>query len=418
MAPDACFAHRWARLAVTTKVAARVAELAARDRFGRLVGYLAQRFGTLSEAEDALSQALLSALEQWPVEGIPNNPSAWLLTVARRRITDAMRRNRTRDQAQAHLETLAEERADLVVEAPDFPDDRLKLMVACTHPAIARSVQAPLILQVVLGFDAQTISSVFLVSPTAMGQRLARAKRKIRASGIRVDVDGVDLSEERAAGVLDAIYTCFTAGWIDGGTKWRSEAQWLGRLVCRARPDDAEALGLAALMRFIDARRDARLVEGHYIPLDAQDSRAWYHDEIDEADLLLARASRLKRPGRFQIEAAIQSVHGARRRTGRTDWAAIGRLYDALMQVAPSVGGAVSRSAAWLMAGHRDAAQAQLDALEPQDVKAYQPYWAVAAEVAKRSGDQARAQACYDRAIGLSVDPAERAYLVSQQKKM
>ncbi len=404
---------------MTVSAQQRVAELAARDRFGRIVGYLAARFGTLSEAEDALSLALVAALEKWPEDGVPDNPTAWLLAVARRRLTDMARRGQTRQRAEEHLTTLAEERADLMMETPDFPDERLRLMVACADPGIPRSVQAPLMLQTILGFDAATIASAFLVSPAAMGQRLARAKRKIRTAGIRLDVGRDDLSPQRLAGVLDAVYACFTSGWVaesSTSADITTEAIWLARLMTQQRPTDPEPLGLLALLLFAHARRDARIDSlGRYVPLDEQDTLRWHHDEIAEAEQLLGRAATLRTPGRFQIEAAIQSAHCDRHRTGVTEWRMLGRLYDALMRVAPSIGSAVSRSAAWMMAAQLDAAEAQLDALDPADVKTYAPYWVVSAELARRREDHAKAIGCYAVAIGLTINPAERAYLETRR---
>src|SRR5713226_3549313 len=333
--------------------ARETAEAVARRCYGKLIAFLSARTGDVAGAEDALSDAFAAALDDWPERGIPETPEAWLLTVARRKMIDAVRRRRTGEAAAPDLQLMAEElEAAAASEAP-IPDDRLRLMFACAHPAIDPGVRAPLILQTILGFDAATIASAFLISPATMGQRLVRAKSKIRQAGIPFRVpERADLAE-RLEAVLEAIYAAFAQGWSDpAGTEIRrrnlaEEGIWLGRLVASLLPDEPEALGLLALMLHADARRGARrTAQGAYVPLADQDPTLWDTQLIEEAEDLLFRASSMGVVGRYQLEAAVQSAHVVRRRTGRSDWAAIERIYDALLALTGSPVVAINRAIA------------------------------------------------------------------------
>jgi RNA polymerase sigma-70 factor (ECF subfamily) len=350
-------------------------------------------------------------------------PEAWLLTVARRKLLDNARRRRTSEEAVPTLELLANEIED-DESAAAIPDDRLRLMFACAHPAIDAGVRAPLILQVVLGFDAATIASAFLVAPSTMGQRLVRAKSRIRQAGIPFRVPERHELAERLDAVLEAIYAIYTEGWSDpAGTQARSrglaeEAIWLGRLVVSLLPEEPEALGLLALMLHAEARREARRdAQGEFVPLGAQDPARWDTQLIDEAETLLLSASRLGALGRFQLEAAVQSAHAARRLSGETDWAAIVALYDALLAMTGSVVVAINRAVALSeqSGSARGAAEglAALDALKDDGQLAeYQPYWAARAALLARTGDAQAAAEAYQRAIGLESDPAVRRFLL------
>jgi RNA polymerase sigma-70 factor (ECF subfamily) len=400
------------------------AEAVARRGYGKLVAYLAARTGDVAGAEDALADSFAAALTDWPVNGIPRNPEAWLITVARRRMIDAVRRRRGDAGAAEHARLIAEELA--AAEAKDMQDDRLHLMFACAHPAIDPGIRAPLILQTILGFDAATIASAFLVSPATMGQRLVRAKSKIRQAGIPFRLPERSELNERLAAVLDAIYAAFSEGWSDpAGTETRrrnlaEEAIWLGRLVASLLPAEPEALGLLALMLHAEARRSARRdAAGDYVPLAEQDPQAWDTRLIDEAEALLLRASRMGAVGRYQLEAAVQSAHGVRRRTGRSDWAAIEQLYDALASLVDSPVVAINRAIS--IAETRGAAEglAALDALDGDARLAeYQPYWAARAGLLARTGEVAAAEAAYDRAIGLEADPAVRRFLQHRRAEL
>jgi RNA polymerase sigma-70 factor, ECF subfamily len=398
-------------------------ERVARESYGKLVAFLAARTRDVAGAEDALSDAFAAALVDWPKNGIPRNPEGWLLTVARRRQIDAVRHRRTAEGAAEHLRFLTEMTADHADADAAIPDERLALMFACAHPAIEAGVRAPLMLQAVLGFDAATIASAFLIAPATMGQRLVRAKNKIKQAGVPFRVPNCDELGPRLGAVLDAIYATYTEGWSDpAGTEARrrnlaDEAIWLGRLLASLLPEEPEALGLLSLMLHTHARRAARRDEsGEYVPLSDQDPALWDAGMIDEAEAWLVAASRLGRTGRYQLEAAVQSAHGIRRNTGRSDWKAIEQLYDALLAMTASPVVAINR--ALVIAETRGAAAALTALDELKDdvrLKEYQPYWAARAGLLARLGQLEAADHAYERAIGLEREPAVRGFL--QQRR-
>ena len=400
-------------------VAALAAETAARQSYSKLIAFLAARTRDVAGAEDALSEALAVALTDWPEKGVPQAPDAWLLTVARRKLVDALRRRRLDEDASAHLQWLAELHDDDEAE-PAWPDRRLGLLFACAHPGLQRDLHAPLMLQVVLGFDAATIASAFLIAPATMAQRLVRAKAKIRQAGIGFEVPQGEALRERLATVLDAIYAAYAEGWSDPeGVDARrrnlaDEAIWLGRLVASLLPDESETLGLLSLMLHAHARRDARRNgAGDYVPLSEQDPARWDAAMVDEAETLLHRANRCDGiPARYQLEAAVQSAHAMRRRTGVIDWPAIEHLYDALCELTGSPVAALNRAVALAETRGPAAGLAALDALASDARLAeYQPYWAARAELLMRSGANEAAQQAYAQAIGLEREFAVRRYL-------
>ena len=398
-------------------LAREAAENAARRSYGKLIAFLAARTRDVAGAEDALSEAFAAALTHWPKDGVPENPEAWLLTVARRRASDVVRKSRRHEDASNHLNLMAEELAS--ANDNGIPDERLALMFACAHPAIDAAIRAPLILQTVLGFDAATIASAFLIAPSSMGQRLVRAKTKIRHAGVPFRIpERADL-RERLDAVLEAIYATYTEGWSDPvGTGLRrrnlaTEAIWLGRLVASLLPDEPEALGLLALMLHTEARRDARRdADGEFVPLGEQDTARWNAATIDEAEVLLHRASRMNAIGRYQLEAALQSAHAVRRIARRADWDAILALYDALLALTGSPVVAINRAIAVAETQGAGAGLATLDthAGDPR-LSQYQPFWAARAELLARTGQAKEADAAYERAIGLETDSAIRAFL-------
>jgi RNA polymerase sigma-70 factor, ECF subfamily len=406
--------------------ARQAAAAVARRSYGKLVAFLAARTRDVAGAEDALSDAFAAALADWPSSGIPSSPEAWLLAVARRKMIDASRRRRSHEDAAGYLRLLQEELEAAAASETQIPDDHLLLMFACAHPAIDPGIRAPMILQTVLGFDAATIASAFLVSPATMGQRLVRAKKKINQAGIPFRLpERADL-RERLAAVLGAIYAVFSEGWSDpAGTETRrrnlaEEGIWLGRLVVALLPEEPEGLGLLALMLHAEARRGARRnPQGEYVPLADQDPQLWNTPLIEEAEALLLRASRMGAVGRYQLEAAVQSAHVVRRLTGKSDWAAIERLYDALAAIIDSPVVAINRAIAIAETRGPAAGLLALDALAGDARLAeYQPYWAARAGLLARTGAQAAAEAAYERAIGLEADPAVRRFLQQRRAQL
>lgn len=399
--------------------ARRAAEDAARRSYGKLVACLAAQTRDVGEAEDALSEAFALALKIWPERGAPASPEAWLLTAARRRALDAKRRGKTRAQAVPRMEMMMDELAAGQADHRPIPDDRLRLIFACAHPAIEASARAPLILQTVLGLDAAAIASAFLVAPAAMGQRLVRAKHKIRDAGIPFSEPDLEAAPERLEAVLEAVYAVFTQGWSDpAGADPKSrglveEALYLGRLIAALIPAEPEPRGLLALMLYAHARRAARRDgDGRFVPLDAQDTALWDARLIEEAEALMLDAVRQGKVGRFQLEAAIQSAHAHRRLSGVTDWPAVVSLYDGLVALTGSVVAALNRALALSRAEGPAAGLAALEAVAADPRLAdYQPYWAARADLCERAGDLDQAEPAYLRAIGLESDPAVRASL-------
>jgi predicted RNA polymerase sigma factor len=402
-------------------IARRTAETAARDSYGRLLAYLAARARNIAACEDALADAFRAALETWPARGVPDRPEAWLLTAARRNLLHGYRHDKVREAAAPALALLGGEEGYDPMQADTIPDDRLKLMFVCAHPAIDAAARTALMLQTVLGLDAARIASAFLVAPATMGQRLVRAKAKIRDAGIAFEIPGPDELAGRLDAVLAAIYAAYSRGLDDvpGADADRAglaaEAVWLGRVLAGLMPDEPETLGLLALMLHCEARRAARRDEaGAFVPLDRQPTARWDRALMAEAEALLARAASFARMGRYQLEAAIQSVHAQRAMTGITEWAALDMLYGALGALAPSAGATVSHAAVRAGVAGPDAGLVLLDALPPDLVAAYQPYWVVRGHLLAEAGNPAESHSAYTRAVGLTEDPALRAFLVAK----
>ncbi|WP_199535876.1 RNA polymerase sigma factor [Dyella psychrodurans] len=402
------------------------ASTVARRSYGKLLAYLAADMHDVSAAEDALSEAFAAALADWPANGCPDQPEAWLMTVARRKGIDGTRRHRTGDAVAAQLRAIADMQAECMHadgEDDAFPDRRLALLFACTHPAIDASVRAPLMLQTVLGLDAKTIASAFLVSPEAMGKRLGRAKQKIREAGIPFVIPEREAWSGRLDGVLDAVYATYAEGWSDPDEAdlvrrdLADEAIFLARLLVELLPQEPEAMGLLAGMLYAQARRSARRnAQGDYVPLAKQDISLWDAAAIDEAEALLQRASAFKHIGRYQLEAALQSAHIERRRSGRTDWTPEVQLYGALLALTGSPVVALNRA---LAVAELEGLQVALAILEDLSVDKrltdYQPYWAALADLLARAGQKTRAHHAYEIAIGLTRDAAVRRFLQDRQ---
>lgn len=398
----------------TATTAAEVARVA-RESYGRLVALLAVRTRDIAAAEDALGDALAAALATWPRSGVPDRPEAWLLTAARRRLLDAARAAGVRRDAAPTLALTALTVEEAEDERGAIPDRRLALMFACTHPAIAAAIQAPLMLQVVLGIDAARIAAAFLASPAAIGQALSRAKAKLRDAAIPFAEPAPEERPARVGAVRDAVYAALALGHDDAaaGAALADEALWLARVAAALLPDDAEVLGLLALALHVEARRGARrAADGSYVPLDTQDPGLWNRAMILEAEQALHRAAPMRSPGRYQLEAAIQSAHAGRLFGHPPEPEAIAVLYGALVAHAPSIGAQVGRAGALLAARGPEEALAALDAIT--GAEGYQPWWAMRAETLSRLG-RPEAAAAYARAIALAEDPAVRAFLRTRQ---
>ncbi|HKD06201.1 MAG TPA: DUF6596 domain-containing protein [Bryobacteraceae bacterium] len=401
----------------------RAIERVARESYGRLVAYLSVRTGDVASAEDALSEAMIRALASWPRDGVPGSPEAWLLSTARHALIDMMRRQRV---------ALATAESASLLRRPDrepgFPDERLKLLFICAHPAIDSAIHTPLMLQTVLGLDAARIASAFLISPKTMGQRLVRAKTKIRSGGLRFEIPERRHLPQRLQAVLEAIYAAFGIAWDEAGADesgrdLAEEAVWLARMVLQLLPHEAEVYGLLALMLHCEARRAARRgANGEYIPLARQDPTRWSAALIDEAEQLLVKAAQFRRPGRFQWEAAIQSVHAERIRGRATDWHGIACFYEQLARLSRGLGARTGYAAAIAKCNGPQAGLAVLDEIEKTSERSlftvYQPFWAVRAHLLEASGKRIEALEAYDMAIGLSRDAAVREFLHGERAKI
>jgi RNA polymerase sigma-70 factor (ECF subfamily) len=398
-----------------TPSATAVAGRVARESYGRLVARLAWQWRDLAAAEDALSEAFAAALHHWPVQGVPDAPEAWLAAAAQRRLLHHARHSRlTQDP---RVTAVLRDDVSAAPEPDEVPDARLRLMFVCAHPTLAAHVHAPLMLQSVLGLDAQAIASAFLVSPSAMAQRLVRAKARIREAGLRFEIPETRELPQRLSAVLEAIYAAYTLGRHGTDTPagdLREEALFLARLAVELLPAQAEALGLLALLLHAEARRAAQFDPGgRFVPLTEQDPTAWNAALIDAAEAALWSAAQLRQPGPFQIEAAIQSAHAQRRATGQTPWRAIAQLYTVLVQHHPSLGARTGHAVAVAETGDATGALALLDSLPTDAVATYAPYWVARAHVLRLAQAPGRAEAL-QRAIGLTDDPRLRDFLATQ----
>ncbi len=395
--------------------AARSAGVAARDSYGRLLALLAASTGDLGAAEDALADAFERALRTWPSHGVPDNPDAWLLTVARNRLRDEWKSARARRAVPLEAgDTLAHVDD---VDVDSVPDRRLELMLVCAHPAIERAVHTPLMLNTVLGFTADQVGRAFSMPPSAMATRLVRAKKRIKAAGIPFRIpDRTDLPA-RMASVLEAVYGAYVIEWATGPQPRRlpPEALHLAEVLTTLVPGDPEARGLAALIELSAARAPARVdADGHFVPLADQDPSLWNPHLIGRAHEHLRAAHAQRQLGRFQLEAAIQAVHCARGPDGTTDWPTLLALHRILHTVAPSLGSGVALAAVTAEVEGPAAGLAALDALlaeSGRQAQRFQPAKATRAHLLDRLGRTQEAVAAYESAINLTHDTAERQYL-------
>ena len=410
-------------------------EHVARTAYGRLLAILARETGDIATAEDVLADAFTRALTTWADKGPPDNPESWLLTAARNRNRDRLRSSHHRTSLAGDTLEEMESRADAAIASTmtrlttsDLPDERLKLMLVCAHPAIDERMHTPLMLQTVLGLDAKAIATAFAVPSATMAQRLVRTKAKIKQAAIPFAVPESHVLSERLDAVLEAIYGAFAADWqltgdaagagdAHGASDLAREALFLADLMVGLMPDHAETLGLAALLWFGHSRSGTRIdCDGCLVPLDEQPAESWDKTALSRARALLRRASGHGKLGRYQIEAAIQSVHADRLETDRVNWTAIVQLYEGLMHLAPTLGAAVARAAAVGRAYGPSAGLSALDQVAPADAEAFQPAWAVRAHLLAERGDGEAAHRAYQRAIDLTTNLAQRRFLTQRQR--
>ncbi|MCL4249092.1 MAG: RNA polymerase sigma factor [Anaerolineae bacterium] len=395
-----------------------------RAEHGRVLAALISQLGDFSLAEDALQDALVNALERWEIDGVPRNPAAWLLTVAKHRAIDRLRRAATHERKTALLDLpdTEDENEDTMDAA--LPDDRLKLMFTCCHPALALEAQVALTLHTLGGLSTPEIARAFLVPVATMAQRLARARKKIRNAGIPYRVPPADKLPERLDALLAVIYLIFNEGYVatDGEALTRGdlcgEAIRLCRVLVALLPESAEARGLLALMLLHDSRRETRLdAAGQLVLLDEQDRTRWNRAKIDEGTAILDEALALYAPGPYQVQAAISALHADVPTAEGTDWPQIVLLYNTLAQMTPSVVVEVNRAVAVAMA---QGAQAGLDLLLRLEGQAdsFYPYHVARADLLRRTNQREAAADAYARAIALCGNSAERAYLLRRLNEM
>lgn len=391
-----------------------VAQVVRSDR-GRLMAALIARLRDFQLAEEALQDALEAALRHWGRAGLPASPQAWLLRVAQRKAIDRLRQAARDGRRAADLALLAMDEA-AETDPEDIPDERLRLIFTCCHPALDPKSRVALTLRMLGGLTTAEIARAYLDSDVAMGQRLSRAKAKIEAAGIPFAVPGPELWAERLGSVLTTIYLIFNEGYSasSGLVPLRAalcdEAVFLARLLCQLRPDEPEIEGLLALMLVTHARSAARFAQGNLVPLEAQDRRLWDKARIAEGLGLLDRAMARRRSGPFQIKAAIAALHVQDAPGGGTDWPQIVLLYDALLRMEPTPVVRLNRAVALAEAGMRPAALREIDALAVA-LDRYPQFHAARADLLRRLGRGPESDIAYDRAIALAPTFADAAFL-------
>lgn len=403
---------------------ARLSKIMRQNR-GRLMAALIRTLNAFDLAEDALQDAVERALVHWARNGIPDRPDAWLLQVARRAAIDRIRKARRFQDRQPELHRLMEEdEEDRAADAPEIPDERLRLIFTCCHPALDEKSRIALTLRTIGGLTTREIARAFLDTDATMGQRLSRAKSKIAAAGIPFRVPDRAEWDPRLNSVLTVIYLIFNEGWTAGPgeapirTGLCDEALWLAELLTGLAPEDPEIEGLLALMLLLHARRDARFdTAGAFVPLDAQDRGLWDQPMIDRGLAILDRAVARRLPGPFQIQAAISAIHAQARTPQDTDWPQILLLYTRLEALTPSPVVRLNRAVALAETGNIGAARRALADLSDA-LAHYQPYHAAVADLARRDGDRNAAVTAYDRAISLSKNDRERQWLADRKSRI
>jgi RNA polymerase sigma-70 factor, ECF subfamily len=401
--------------------------LAHEDEWARVVAVLARRFGDLDVAEEAAAEAFATAVERWPADGIPPNPGAWLTTTANHKALDRIRRESKREDKQREAQMVYGDDPSEPLGAID--DDRLRLIFTCCHPALAMETRVALTLRMVGGLTVAEIARAFLVQESAMGQRITRAKAKIKAARIPYRVPSAEDLPARVSGVLAVLFLVFNEGYLATGADTdpvrhdlTAEAIRLTRLIRALLPTDGEVAGLLALMLLTEARRTARVsAGGELVPLDQQDRGAWDAALVAEGHRLvrerLAASAAGVAPGRYQILAAINAVHTSARDIRDTDWSQIVALYDQLIRVDPSPIVALNRAIAVAELDGPEVALAAVDRLESK-LAGYHAYHATRADLLRRLGRSQPSRAAYDRAIELAGNTAETAYLTRRRDQL
>jgi RNA polymerase sigma-70 factor (ECF subfamily) len=386
-----------------------ILEEAFREHWGRVLATLIGLLGDFDLAEEAAQDAFAVAAERWARDGVPSNPSAWLITTARNRAIDRIRRDRVRVEKTKQLEVPQTVEAAEMEDETTFPDERLELVFTCCHPALSTEAQVALTLRTLGGLTTTEIARAFLVSEATMAQRLVRAKKKIRAAGIPFRVPPDDALPERLTGVLATVYLIFNAGYSSGRGETSAEAIRLGRMLAALMPDEPEVLGLEALMLLHASRAQARTsATGEVVLLDEQDRTRWDRELIARGLALLERALALRGPGPYQVQAAIAGLHAQAERAEDTDWPQIAALYGALAEYQPSPVVELNRAVAVAMADGAGAGLALLDGLE---LDGYHLYHAARADLLRRLGRGGEAREAYERARALATNERERAFL-------
>jgi RNA polymerase sigma-70 factor (ECF subfamily) len=392
------------------------AERVARASYGRLLALLAAPTGDIETAEDCLAEAFAKALRSWTEAGVPANPEGWLLTVARNRQRDVLQsaghrlRASLTDQMEAGVATMD------AMDPHAIPDRRLALLFVCAHPAIDAAVRTPLMLQTVLGSEARSIARAFSIPEPTLAKRLTRAKRRIRDARIPFSIPDRSHMASRLTPVLEAIYGAYAIDWqvvsrVTPRESLAAEAHYLAVLLAELLPQEPEVLGLAALLSLSLSRAAARGSQEEFIPLEDQDTARWDRALIAQGERYLQRAQSLGQRGRFQLEAAIQSVHCARASSGTTDWAALRKLYAVLATAAPTLGARVALAATIGRMEGPERGLATLDAIADPAVLRFQPAWATRAHLLAEAGRLEEAEQAYRKAISLTTEPGVRRYL-------
>jgi len=400
-------------------------ELTIREDYGRILASLVKTVGDIQLAEDVLQDAIEAALKHWTEEGLPNSPSAWLIQTARRKAIDRFRRDATFAKLQPELTYLTEleNSQQTMDENEEIPDKRLELIFTCCHPSLDQKTQIALTLRTLGGLTTEEIARAFLDKPTAMAQRLVRAKKKISLAGIPYEIPGSDILPERLDTVLSVIYLIFNEGYSasSGNQVTRSdlsdEAIRLARITAQLLPDRAEAIGLLALMLLHDSRRQARQNKnGELTALQFQDRNRWDQSKIQEGTTLIKQALQKQQVGRYQLQASISALHAEAKSWEETDWPQINALYELLYRMHPSAVVRINQSIAISYATSIDAAITLLHQVKSSnDINNYQPWYVAMADLLERNGDSEKSTPYLEKAILLTDNQAEKRFL---QKKL